>query len=450
VDKKDNFNLMNLERFIIRLSWGCMLLGFGMSLAGAIWLGVSSLTDETAPDFSQVKAKEVGCQTGSSCERIQYTIESKPDPQNSASIDAAPRNPPLALSLEQPETSANSQNGSNAQTQAANTNLAKSADLPLQAIEYYVLWSGLFLPKQTLNAPGVPPNFGSAGDTLEVRRATAGDTLTITSDSLSSGSLPSVVTTTAATPPAAELAVAESDTSMEDEVAGGCPVVSNVPFDLIPIEGASADRPGSSHGDLSLSLRGYTPIQGSTGLVFYAGATDADAPQLAGLFQPNRAAVIEAVYRVNQWIWEAQQCGGNGHGCAGPPITDWEVTLIGLGVTPGEIISIPERNAPIYGGGYRALVLYADEQQITLGYARRDTVAAGYVIHLEGVCVDPNLLALHRRQHDANGWRVTGSAPALRNDQALGIASGSQLKVAIRDHGSFMDPRSSKDWWQGY
>jgi hypothetical protein len=96
------------------------------------------------------------------------------------------------------------------------------------------------------------------------------------------------------------------------------------------------------------------------------------------------------------------------------------------------------------------MVLYAEEQRITLNYTRRDTVANGYAVHLENICVDPNLLALYRAQVNAEGWRATGRLPALRNNQALGTALGSELKVAIRDRGAFMDPRSRKDWWQGY
>jgi hypothetical protein len=39
--------------------------------------------------------------------------------------------------------------------------------------------------------------------------------------------------------------------------------------------------------------------------------------------------------------------------------------------------------------------------------------------------------------------------PALRGSQALGRARDASIGVAIRDTGSFMDPRSRKDWWQG-
>ena len=60
--------------------------------------------------------------------------------------------------------------------------------------------------------------------------------------------------------------------------------------------------------------------------------------------------------------------------------------------------------------------------------------------------MDANLLALYRRL-DEEGRRVL---PALRNGDPVGFAHGDALKVAVRDSGSFMEPRSRKDWWQGY
>ena len=39
--------------------------------------------------------------------------------------------------------------------------------------------------------------------------------------------------------------------------------------------------------------------------------------------------------------------------------------------------------------------------------------------------------------------------PALEAGQAFGRARGGEIGVAIRDAGTFMDPRSDKDWWQG-
>jgi hypothetical protein len=223
-----------------------------------------------------------------------------------------------------------------------------------------------------------------------------------------------------------------------------CPTGSEASFTLIPVDGPAADHPDYLHGDLNLDLRGYETIVAFPGLVDYSGASDSNAPQLAGLFNPNRYPGIRAVYRAYSWNWA---CGE--HGCPGPLITSPEVTLVGLNTTRGEPIYIPERGPGIYND-FKVLVLYAEEQQITLGYTRRDTVATGYAVHLENVCVDPNLLALYRAQVDAEGGRATRTLPALRHNQALGTALSNELIVAIRDRGSFGDPRSRKDWWQGY
>jgi hypothetical protein len=223
-----------------------------------------------------------------------------------------------------------------------------------------------------------------------------------------------------------------------------CPTSSSAVFNVIPFEGPRADHPDYLHGDLNLNLRGYTPTTATLGLVDYSGGSDPGAPQLAGIFEPNRFPGISAVYRVNDWNWA---CGL--HGCPGPPLTNFPVTLAGLLITPGEPIFIPERNANIWND-YKAMVLYAEEQRLTFGYTRRDTVANGYAVHLENICVDPNLLALYRAQTDTGGWHVTGQLPALRNNQALGTALSGEIKVVIRDKGAFMDPRSRKDWWRGY
>jgi hypothetical protein len=224
-----------------------------------------------------------------------------------------------------------------------------------------------------------------------------------------------------------------------------CPVDSASTYDLIPIEGPPADRPDYLHGDLNLALRGFVPTTAVLDLININGAVDPNAPQLAGLLNPNQFPGISAAYHVYDWDWN---CGANG--CPGPIITDPTVTMIGLVTTPGEPIHIPERGPEIYGGGYKVMVLYADLKRITLNYTRRDSVAFGYTVHLEQVCVDPNLLALYRAQRNAAGFHVTGQLPALRNNQPLGTSLGTETQVVIRDRGTFMEPRSRKDWWWGF
>ncbi len=226
-----------------------------------------------------------------------------------------------------------------------------------------------------------------------------------------------------------------------------CPTGSAASFDLIPLDGGPVrDHPDYLHGDLNLQQRGYVTIDKYKGLVDISGSVDSDPPQLAGLFNPNNYPGIVSVYQVNSWNWS---CGI--HGCPGPPVTSPKVTLLGLTASRGQSISIPERNANIYGGGYKALVLYAAEKQITLKYTRRDSVVGGYSANIENVCVDPNLLALYRAQVDADGYHSTNYLPALRNDEPFGTALGGEIRVTIRDGaGSFLDPRSRKDWWWGY
>lgn len=226
----------------------------------------------------------------------------------------------------------------------------------------------------------------------------------------------------------------------------GCPTESEAAFDLIPVLPAGGDpHPDFLHGDLNLAQRGYSLANASLGLQNYAGDSDPNAPQLAGLFEPNDYPGMSAAFRVNHWDWS---CGE--HGCRGPAITDWPATLIGLPTRPGQAIYIPERSPQIYSGGFKAVVLYAEEKRLTLGYTREDSVAFGYAVHLENVCVDPNLLALYRAQNDAAGFRQSGFLPALHNDQTLGAAFDNEIMIAIRDRGAFLDPRSRKDWWRGF
>lgn len=95
------------------------------------------------------------------------------------------------------------------------------------------------------------------------------------------------------------------------------------------------------------------------------------------------------------------------------------------------------------GTNYEVLVLYASEQRITLKYTREDTAAQGYTIHVENVCVAPDLLSAYRSLNAAGRVQL----PALKQGQAFGRAMNTEIGVVIRDTGAFMDPRSEKDWW---
>jgi LysM repeat protein len=192
--------------------------------------------------------------------------------------------------------------------------------------------------------------------------------------------------------------------------------------------------PAEEHADLNLALRGYELTNAYKGLVDYGGATDPNAPQLSSLFADNRTPTFSAVYQIYGWDWERKRRGAL--------VTNPEVNMAGLAVTPGETIHVPHSGYEI-GGGYAVLVLYATPERITLKYTPDDHVIWGYTLHVENIYVEPRLLSLYQSWNEAGRSRL----PALRAGQAFGRARGSEIGVVIRDRGAFMDPRSRKDWW---
>lgn len=240
--------------------------------------------------------------------------------------------------------------------------------------------------------------------------------------------------------PTPEPVVEAPPPAVEAAPVAGCPATSDRHYTVIPIEGGPTDHPAHEHGDLNFALRGSQAMDSHLGLVDISGPTDGDAPQLPGIFGDNRTAGFTMLYRVFDWNWG---CGGRG--CRGDLLGYPEATGASVQTSPGEGLAPARRGPEIYGGGFVALVLYADEHAITLGYTREDSVANGYALHLNQICVDPNLLAAYRGAN-ASG---RGSLPGLRNGEVLGTARSGEMFLAIRDRGMFKDPRSRKDWWAG-
>lgn len=237
--------------------------------------------------------------------------------------------------------------------------------------------------------------------------------------------------------------------------APGCPTIPSENYNTLSVNPPPTDRPAEVHPDLNLSIRGYITTTGTLGLVDYTGASDSRAPQLPGLFVDNRTPNFVGVYQVYDWDWSTNSRGA--------PISDPPVTLAALRVTPGERIQVPGSgynigtatlipppgtaflNTGLGPAGYQVLVLYAAPNRITLKYTRDDNVVKGYTLHVEQVCVEPRLLALYNQMNSAGRAQL----PALNAGQAFGTAIVQGIGVSIRDTGSFMDPRSRKDWWQG-
>jgi hypothetical protein len=106
-----------------------------------------------------------------------------------------------------------------------------------------------------------------------------------------------------------------------------------------------------------------------------------------------------------------------------------------------------------------ALLIFADEDTVALRYTREDSSgAAGYTVHLDRICTDPNLLQLYAALDDPAGPRYvykppeqrpySYDLPILAAGQPIGTARDTAIRVAIVDTGVFQDPRSCNEWWQ--
>lgn len=213
--------------------------------------------------------------------------------------------------------------------------------------------------------------------------------------------------------------------------------VPGASYSGIPIASDPTGIPAAQHPDINLAVRGYEQVSAALTLVEYGGGTDNNAPQLDTLFATPKVPNFTNAYQIYRWDWSC--------GCRLELMSSWPTTLLGMGTTPGETIHVPDSGYDI-GGGNDVMVLYATDNRITLKYTREDNVVSGYTVHIEDVCVDPALVNLYDSLNAAGRAQL----PALQGGQAFGRASGSQIKVSIRDAGSFLDPRSRKDWWQDY
>jgi len=213
-----------------------------------------------------------------------------------------------------------------------------------------------------------------------------------------------------------------------------CEPIPGASYRSLSTAGPVTDRPPAEHADLNVKLRGWTAVGGTLGLVDIDGPTDDLAPKLNVLFPDDRLPVFVQNYAVYNWDWAT--------GSRGDVITAPEVTMVGFGTATGEVLEVPSGGYDI-GEGLQVRVLYADDDSITLKYTREDNVIYGYAVHVVGLCVEPALRALYEANHAAG----RGDLPALAGNQAFGRARSSEVLVSIRDTGSFMDPRSRKDWW---
>ncbi|MGD1994675.1 MAG: hypothetical protein PVI59_15885 [Anaerolineae bacterium] len=216
-------------------------------------------------------------------------------------------------------------------------------------------------------------------------------------------------------------------------------------------------RPASEHADKNLEVRSYTLNTDPNlrrELIDYGVGDPAPPPQFATLFDPYRVPELRSFYQVYNWTWAVSPDPGS----RGAPIENPPVTALGLGTVPGEEIQVPTSGYDI-GGGMEVVVLYADEDTVALRYTREDSSGSpGYTVHIDNICVDPNLLSLYEALDDPDGPRYVYvppnsrpygyDLPNLPAGKVIGVAKEEEIVVAIVDTGVFLDPRSCNDWWQ--
>lgn len=210
------------------------------------------------------------------------------------------------------------------------------------------------------------------------------------------------------------------------------PVLSDEKYDAVSIISSSAPH---SAAEVNITARGFVSTTATLDLVDIDGPTDPAAPRLYTLFADRRIPGFSAVYQLYRWD---EMCN-----CRGTLIDNPPVSVASLVVNPGETLRLPESGYNL-GEGFNAIVLYADASRITFAYTREDNPVRGYVVYIDGVAVATNLLALYQQLNSAG----RGELPGLRIGQLFARTTSTELKLAIRDAGGFMDPRSRKDWWK--
>jgi len=239
-----------------------------------------------------------------------------------------------------------------------------------------------------------------------------------------------------------------------------CPQVSSNQYSSGGANQYDLDNPvrwAWNHADKNLDLRGYQANNDGSlqrELVDYNSDDPKQPPQFATLFKPARVPSLTGFYQIREWIWAPSPDPGY----RSSPIALPKVTALGLAVGYGEPIYVPSSGYDI-GGGMEVLVLYADENSVTLRYTREDSSgAAGYTVFIDNICTDPNLLSLYRQRDAADGPRYvfvppnkrpySYNLPNLPAGKAVGTTRGGEIVLAISDTGRFWDPRSCNEWWQ--
>lgn len=248
---------------------------------------------------------------------------------------------------------------------------------------------------------------------------------------------------------------------VEQAIAGSCPSPSgSLTFEngqMNKFDKDSPVRPTPTNPDKNLKYREspstiFDHPTAWTGLAAYTTSDTTPPPQIATIFSPARTPGFTNNYLLHNWNWIDSNKPGS-PGTRGSQLAYPQSRAIGMVTTPGEPLRAPchgyNLGSPWGTGGYG--VLYADSTSITLVATRYDSVAKGYTLHILGVNVNPTLVSMYNTDDNSAGARYHNSKfnlPGLKPGQIFGTAAGSEIIVALRDNGSFMDTGDSTNWWR--
>lgn len=196
--------------------------------------------------------------------------------------------------------------------------------------------------------------------------------------------------------------------------------------------------PGQAGDDPNLNPKrgGWTPVNADHSLCdnpINAGYDPGSKPFLGNIVSGLDTNPVCNPYRVN--IAENK----NNNFCPGDPA---DVSMCGFAASPSTPVHAPNTcQSPWY-------VLYADEGFITMVVNGADCIGGdcdeGYGVHIDGLIVNKDLLTLYRKD-DAEG---RNRLPIVNANDVIGtVDTGGEVRVTIRDTGSYMDPRTLRDWW---
>lgn len=217
-----------------------------------------------------------------------------------------------------------------------------------------------------------------------------------------------------------------------------CPTISSESYDSWGLN--PPDLTANTNPDTNVFLRGYAETDGELKLITYgypAGEPpDPDAPQLNSIL--GNGPQFLHLYKIHKWDWANKK-----------PSSEYEtyapVSVLGLYAKPGQILHTPSSGAKYtIGAGYKAMLIYADEKSVAINWTGDDDATVGYAAHINGICVDTNLVALYKQLNNEGRRKM----PVLKDGQKIGTAKTNEVKIAIRDSGTFHDPRSRLDWWK--